>query len=80
MPYSVHVRVEVEEMVRLVSGITWGDDWFVVGLSTISRVGSRHSDSSSHPGDRSSAVLLSFADARLGGPVSYLIIWIGFAN
>ena len=70
MPYSVHVRVEVEEMVRLVSGVTWGDDGFVVGLSTISRVGSRHSNSSSHPGDRSSSVLSSVADARLAVPVN----------
>ena len=62
-------HVGLQEMVRLVSG----GDGFVVGLSTISRVGSRHSDSSSHPGDRNSAVLSFFANTRLGGPVNYLI-------
>jgi hypothetical protein len=71
MPYSVHVRLE--EMDGWVLGIVWGDDGFIVGLLAIPCVGSRHSNSSSHPGDRSSSVLSSFADARLDGPVNYLI-------
>ena len=62
-------HVGLKEMVRLVSG----DDGFVVGSSGIPRVGGRHRNSSSHPGDRSSSVLSSFADARLDGPVNYLI-------